>query len=415
MERTAARGKQIPVFVPEGFTDFACEGCGECCREPGRITISSAKADRLARVLRDSGFPFPASDALMRDENAPDAGATFARVGDRCVFLTEDGRCYLLDVGVPELRGFWCMAFPFTPLTTPRGVNYAVSFACRKTVQLLCRKDPIRILVVTVDGTPPGADRPLRATHRIPVAPGRAKLDWSAHRLVEGMLLALASDWGVRLADRLLLMPMLLHHLLDDYAGPESNAGLRERLSAVSRELPLMAQAARAFRADPNAHYAALSALFARRLGLRAQTGPRTRIERALRLVRGRRTKVRSAELGVALAKLYTAHYTRSARRLEHILSNYVLCRAFASREMLTGGLYKGVATVAYLVAAIRFFATTAAAEQGATVNRKGLLDAVRFVEKTFGQSRNTFDFLDAPEQAERLLDPAAVAALVRI
>ena len=77
-----------------------------------------------------------------------------------------------------------------------------------------------------------------------------------------------------------------------------------------------------------------------------------------MRQIRGRRTKTKPAELGTALAKLYAKHYKPGAGRFEHILGNYVICRLFASREMLTGGVYKGTYAVIYLVAMIRFLET---------------------------------------------------------
>ena len=416
MVRRPAKEKTLTVFAPEGFSDFECARCGDCCTDPQRITISSAKYDRLARVLRDTGFRFPVRDALMRNEDDPEGPATFALVGERCVFLTDEGHCHLCEIGVPELRGLWCISFPVTPIVTPRGVNYSISFACPETAAILRSKTPLNILALTVPGGSfVSPERPFTARHRIPTVSGKPKLGWAGHRLIEGMLLALARDWEVNTATRLVLMPVMLNHLLEGYRGPESDALLRERVSHAGRKLAEMVRVARAARADRQAHYEALAGIFGRRIGLRSKTRLRKLVDAAMRRVRDRRTRVKTSEPGSALARLYTAHYKPRASRIEHILGNYIICRLFANREMLTGGVYKGVYAVCYLVALIRFFATIAAAEEGGMVNQGVLLEAVRTVEKLFARGRNIFDFLDAQPEQDRMPDPAYAAALVRI
>ena len=416
MDGSPAPQKSRPLFVPEGFADFECDLCGDCCRNHTRVLISPAKHKRLALVLRDSGFRFPVRDALMKNEDDPDAPAAFAMVGDRCVFLTDAGHCHLCELGVPELRGPWCISFPVTPIITPRGVNYLISFACKKTVQMLRRKEPLKILALAVNGGPlPGAGRPFTARHRIPTVGDRPALDWSGYRLAEGMLLAIARDWEVNMSTRLVLMPMMLNYLLKDYAGPDSNDALRERVSHAARALPQMIGQAKSYRPDLTGHYAALNSLFARRIGFRTQAALRKQVDAAVHQIQGRRTRAPADELGSLLARLYKEHYKPNARRHEHILGNYAICRLFASREVLTGGVYKGTCAVAYLVALIRFFATTTAAERGARVNQRILLEAVRFVENLLAQSRNLFDFLDAPDEQDRMCDPAYMAMLARI
>jgi len=416
LDGSPAAEKSHPLFVPEGFTDFKCDLCGDCCRNHARVLISPAKHKRLAQVLRDTGFRFPVRDALMQDEDDPDAPAAFATVGDQCVFLTDAGHCHLCELGVPELRGPWCISFPVTPIITPRGVNYFISFACKKTVEMLRSKEPLNILALTVNGSPlPGAGRPFTARHRIPTVGDRPRLDWSGHRLIEGMLLAVARDWDVNTSTRLILMPMMLNYLLKDYTGPESNDALRERVSHAARDLPQMIEQAKSYRPDPAGHYAALNSLFARRIGFRTQTALRKQVDMAIRQVQGRRTKVPADELGAVLARLYKDHYKPNARRPEYILGNYVICRLFASRELLTGGVYKGVCVVAYLVALIRFFATTTAAQRCERINQRSLLEAVRCVERLLAQSRNFFDFLDATGEQDRMCNPAYAAMLARI
>lgn len=409
--------KKQPVFVPEGFANFTCGRCGECCREPERITISPAKYERLARALRDSGFPIPPGDALMREPGDEDGPATFALVGDRCVFLNAEGRCHLCDLNVPDLRGAWCISFPVAPLVTPRGVNYVISFACAKTAGMLRSRKPLNLLAVVLDGPPlTSTERPLTAKHRIPTTLNRPKLDWDDLRPIEGMLLAVARDWELNLADRLLVMPVMLEYLLEGYAGPGQPGGaLRERVSQAAQRLPEMVKRVRALGFDRAAHYDALTALFSRRIGLRTRARLRKTVESALRQVRGRRTKISSDESGKVLAELYAKHYKPRARTFEHILGNYAICRLFANREMLTGGVYKGVYSVLYLVALIRFFAAAAAAERNALVDENMLIEAIRIVETSFTQIRTAFDFLDTPDEQQRMLDPACAAALIRI
>ena len=415
-KKSTPPGKKLTVFIPEGFTDLQCTQCGDCCRTPPRITISAAKRDRLLRALRDAEFHYAARDAVMRDEDDPDGPATFALVGERCVFLTDEGRCYLCETGVPELRGPWCLSFPVSPIVTPRGVDYAVSFACPETARRLRSKKPLNILALTLSGEQlPAAERAFTARHRIPSVGARPKLDWTAHRLVEGMLLAIARDWRINLTSRLMVMPVMLNHLLRHYAGPGSDAALREQVSRVVRGLGQAVREGRALRPDPEAHYEALASIFGRRTGLRSRATLRRVIESALRQVRGRRTKVKSSELGAALARIYAKRYKPRASQFEHVLGNYVICRTFANAEMLSGGVYKGVYVVCYLVALIRFFAATAAAQRGKRVTQKLLLESVRTTEKLFAQSRNLFDFLDSPDEQRRMLDPAYAAALVRL
>jgi len=411
-----ATRKPSALFAPEGFTNFECAACGGCCRNHARIEISPAKTERLVRALRETGFQFSVRDALAIDEDDPSAPAVFARVGDGCVFLTETGRCHLCDIGVPELRGPWCISFPVEPVVTPRGVNYSISFACKRTARMLQVKRPLNILAVSVDGAPlPAAGAAFAPRYRIPTVGDRPRLDWSGYRLVKGMVLAVARDWEVSLAKRLILMPMMLNALLDDYSGPESNDALRERVSHGARSLPDMIKRAGSYPADPAAHYAALTDVFGRRVGLRTQAPLRKEIDDAVRQVQGRRTKAPAGEFGAALARLYKQHYKPGAGRFEHILGNYVICRLFASREMLTGGVYKGTYAVIYLVAMIRFFATAAAARRGGRVNQKILLEALHLVERLRAQSRTLFDFLDGRDAQSRMLDPGTAAALVRL
>jgi len=404
------------VFVPEGFPDFECVMCGECCRHRASVVVPPAKARRLEQVLRETGFRFPVRDALMRDENDPAAPVAFAHVGEQCVFLNETNRCHLCDIGVPELRGIWCMAFPVTPIATPRGTDCSISFACPRTARLLRAKEPLNILALTLANGPlPSTGRPFSARHRIPTVAGRPHLDWSGFRLVERMLLAVARDWDLNVSRRLVLLPMMLNRLLAGTEGPESNEALRARASQAARELPAMVQELGTVRPDPVAHYAALASVFSRRIGVRTQASLRKRIDEAVRLVQGRRTRGAAGEFADTLARLYKEHYKPRARCFEHVLGNYVICRLFANREMLAGGVYKGVYTVIYLVAMIRFLATAAVAAGGGKVGQKNLLEAVQFVERLLAQSRNLFDFLDAPGEQTRMLDPACVAALARI
>ena len=416
MAKQPTPDRPLTVFVPEGFTGFQCARCGDCCTQPPPIRLSAARYPRLARALNQSDFAYPLRDAVMKSDIDPSEPVTFALVGERCAFRTESGTCHLCDIGVPELRGLWCITFPVTPLVTPRGVNYALSFACPQTVALLRPRRPLNILALSMPGPPPpSVVRPLTARHVIPVACGRHGLDWTAHRLIEGLLLAVARDWQINLSDRLTLMPVMLDHLLKDYAGPDSNAALRQRVTQAGQQLSEMVRHARTFRPDPAAHYEALAGVFGRRIGLRTRSRIRTLVEDAMRQVRGRRTKVKMSELGGLLAALYSKHYKPRAARLEHVLGNYAICRLFASPEMLLGGVYKGLYVVCYLVALARFLATTTAAGRGSAVNLNILLDAVRTVEKVFYQPRTVFDFLDADDEQMRMLDPAAAAALVRI
>ena len=416
MASSPAADKQRSLFAPERFADFECDLCGECCRNHTRVEISPAKYERLARILRETGFQFPVRDALMRDEEDPSAPAMFAMVGDQCVFLTDAGRCHLCELGVPELRGAWCVSFPVTPVVTPRGINYSVSFACKRSARMLRSKEPLNILALNVNGGPlPAVDRPLASRHRIPSVGDRPRLDWSGYRLVKGMLLALARDWEMSTAKRLILMPMMLNYLLDGYTGPESDEALRDRVSHGAGSLPDMIKRVKSYRADPAAHYTALAGVFGRRIGFRTRVPLRKEIDDAVQQVQGRRTKASGGEFGATLAHLYKRHYKPGARRFEHILGNYAICRLFANREMLIGGVYKGTYAVAYLVAMVQFFATTAAAQRGCRVNQTILLEAVQLVERLRSQSRNLFDFLDGSDEQARMLDPAYAATLVRI
>jgi hypothetical protein len=408
--------KKVTVFVPEGFQDFECDQCGECCTLPPRITISPARYERLARVLRESSFAVPVRDAVMKDEDDPAASAVFALVGQRCVFLTDAGRCRLYELGVPELRGVWCITFPVSPVITPRGVNYSISFACRKTAAMLGAKQPLNMLALTVAGGQfPGGERTFSAKHRVPIAVDRPKLDWPAHRLIEGLLLAVARDWSVSLADRLTLMPVLLDYVLRDYAGPESDAALRERVSQLGRELAGLLKKARSYRPDRTAHYEALTGLFARRIGLRTEVAIRKQVDAAMRQVHRPNPSAGGPALGQMLGRLYARHYRPRASRIENVLGNYVICRLFASPEMLVGGVYKGLTVICYLVALIRFFAVTSAAEHETTVGKTLLIESVQTVERLFAQGRNLFDFLDSDDEQARMQDPALVAELVRI
>ena len=145
-------------------------------------------------------------------------------------------------------------------------------------------------------------------------------------------MLALARDWEVNTAKRLVLMPMMLNYLLEGYTGPESNEALRERVSEGASNLPDMIKRAGMYRADPTAHYAALAGVFGRRIGFRTRVPLRKEIDDAVQQVQGRRTKATGDEFGAALAQLYKRHYKTGARRLDHILGNYVICRLMANR-----------------------------------------------------------------------------------
>jgi Fe-S-cluster containining protein len=408
--------KTLTLFVPEGFTGFKCTRCGGCCETPQRLEISPAKYERLIRLLSDNSFHYPVRDAVMRGEYDYDAPATFATVGEKCVFLSDGGHCHICDLGSPELRPLWCTTFPVTPITTPRGINYSISFACPETVKMLKAKEPLNVVALGVDGAGlPSIQRPYTARHRIGISAGRPKLDWGAHRLVEGMLLAVARDWKIKTADRLVLMPVMLEHLLRDYAGPGSDEVLRERVGHAGEEIGTLLAAAQACKGDPQAHYEAISAIFSRRIGLRSKSDLRHAVDAAMRKVREHRTQTTTAELGAALSRLYARYYKPRASRLDHILGNYIICRLFASPEMINGGVYKGVYVVCYLAALVRFFATTTAAEQDRAVNQTMMLDAVQTVEKVFGQSRTIFEFLDGDGEQHRMLDPTYAATLMRI
>jgi hypothetical protein len=412
----ASSEKTRTVFVPEGFSDFTCEHCGQCCFLPRPLEISSAKYKPLVRLLNDHEFQYPTRDAVSRDEYDLDGPATLAMVGEQCVFLTDQGGCHLCELGAPELRPTWCITFPVAPLTTPRGVNYNISFACPQTAKMLKAKAPLDILVMQIEGPPlPGAQRPYSSRHRIPVAAGLPKLDWPAFRLTEGLLLAVARDWKIKTTDRLVLMPIMLDYLLRDDGGSHSGDRLRERVRSVGEHIGELLATAQAVPGDAIAHYEMLSGLLSRRIGLRNKSPLRQAVDAAMRKVREHRSQSSPVEMGDALQQLYSRHYKPRASRLEHVLGNYIICRLFASTEMLSGGVYKGVYVVAYLTALIRFFATTTAAQQDRAVNLEDMLDAVVTVEKVFSQGRNTFDFLDGDAEQQRMLDPAYAAAIARL
>ncbi len=409
-----APAERITVFAPEGFPGFRCARCGLCCVEPPQITVSAAKREKLARLLAESRFPIPVRDALVQPEDDPEAAASFARVGENCVFLTAEGRCRLCELGASGLRGGWCISFPVSPILTPRGANYSLSFACPEVARILRARQPLNLLALTVAGTQlPAAGASFPAHHLIPTVRGRPKLDWAAYRLVEGMLLAVARSWEIRLADRLTVMPILLGYLLGDYTGPGGDAALRERISEAGHRLGEMVKQARSFRPDHAAHHAALSALLGRRVGLRSRTPSRKLVDSAAQELRRRQSGPHGP--AAAMAELYRTHYKPAAASVEHILGNYVICRLFASQEALVGGVYKGVYATIYLVALIRFFAAVGAAEVGGRVTVGGLLDAVHAVEKFFTPSRTLLEFLDADMEQERMLDSRYAAALVRI
>ena len=415
MASQPAREKLISVFVPEGFSNFECGMCGQCCVEPGRIVISRAKYEKLARVLRSSNFPYPVPDALMCDESAADEPVAFALVGDRCVFLDGESRCRLCSLDVPEMRGIWCVSFPVSPVITPRGVNYSISFACPKTAKMLSRRKPLRILALSVPGPAvPALDRAFPTDHLIPTRPDRPDMDWTAYQLIEGMLLAVAQDEELSASHRMLVMHIMLGDLLGDYQGPESDEALRERVSNAAQRLPEMAEQAKSAPENPVRHYEAIASLFGRRVGLRSRTRLNRVVEQAMRVLRGRRTKTTADELGHTLAEIYRKHYRPKARTLDHTIANYVICRIFANREILDGGVYKGLFWVYYLVALVKFFAATTAAEKNKSVDEEGLRQAIQTVEKCFVQSRTAFDFLDSHDEKERMLSLEYAAALVK-
>jgi Fe-S-cluster containining protein len=115
------------VFVAPG-TRWACHCCGECCKG-WSVSLSRSDIERLDAcdfAARDpqrfgGGYYVEAYDEIT--------GATRPRlrhVGERCIFLDEDERCYIHKTVGPEAKPAICRGFPFRFVALPDGRTEAV-------------------------------------------------------------------------------------------------------------------------------------------------------------------------------------------------------------------------------------------------------------------------------------------------
>ena len=96
------------------MSDFECQGCGACCRQPGYVYLLQGEAEALAQYLcHDIYFFTDTYCELLNRQHL----VLRKHSDEACVFL-EEGKC-----SVYEARPAQCRAFPLG-WKTERSLNY---------------------------------------------------------------------------------------------------------------------------------------------------------------------------------------------------------------------------------------------------------------------------------------------------
>lgn len=85
---------------------FKCTGCGNCCRWPGYVRLTSEEVDAIADFLQ-----IPVAEFIDRYTYLTEDRRNLSiieREDGACFFLTEDDRCQIQEVKPQQ-----CKNFPF--------------------------------------------------------------------------------------------------------------------------------------------------------------------------------------------------------------------------------------------------------------------------------------------------------------
>ncbi len=90
--------------MTDELKNFACRGCGSCCRWPGEVRVDDGEIRDIAASLGVPEAEFIARHtAVTRDRR----GLTLLETPDgSCQFLTPDNRCRIQDAKPRQCREF---------------------------------------------------------------------------------------------------------------------------------------------------------------------------------------------------------------------------------------------------------------------------------------------------------------------
>lgn len=96
------------------LSEFECQRCNECCRQPGYVYLAGNEADKIAEHLRLSAFDFINQYCDLVDRRR----IVLKKASDEaCVFLNQDG------CAIHEVKPAQCREFPFK-WRTERSFDY---------------------------------------------------------------------------------------------------------------------------------------------------------------------------------------------------------------------------------------------------------------------------------------------------
>ncbi|MBZ0238750.1 MAG: YkgJ family cysteine cluster protein, partial [Deltaproteobacteria bacterium] len=125
LERVLRREEAVPTSVLEGAR-FACQGSGGCCQGYRFGPLSDADVARLDALDLAAAFPHLAPPYV----ETSDDGRHLRRVGDRCVFLTEERRCGLHAAFGADAKPGFCRLFPIDSFATVEGIRVVDRGTC---------------------------------------------------------------------------------------------------------------------------------------------------------------------------------------------------------------------------------------------------------------------------------------------
>lgn len=125
LERVLRREEAVPTSVLEGAR-FGCQGSGGCCQGYRFGPLTDADAAKLDSLDLAAAFPHLAPPYLETSE----AGRYLRRVGDRCVFLTDEQRCGLHAAFGADAKPGFCRLFPLDSFGTIEGIRIVDRGTC---------------------------------------------------------------------------------------------------------------------------------------------------------------------------------------------------------------------------------------------------------------------------------------------
>jgi len=90
--------------MPDCTTDFSCQRCGNCCRGPGDVILTTGEVEAIAHFLNMTIYAF--TEAYTRLLSDRQGLSLIERADGACIFLQPEQNCRIQAVKPNQCAGF---------------------------------------------------------------------------------------------------------------------------------------------------------------------------------------------------------------------------------------------------------------------------------------------------------------------